>query len=161
MILQNWWYTSLLGTCNSMQPPLDENIEADVLIIGGGAAGLAAALRLMKTGLKVVLLERNICGGGSTGKSAGFLTPDSELESAQLLRRFGPDGARDLWDAATRGVEIMTSVIKQYDIKCDLLKQDSMFLGKGRNGCKAVEEEEHAEEGNDNTQSSCGCCCGH
>lgn len=129
-----------------MQAPLDENIEADVLIIGGGAAGLAAALRLMRTGLKVVLLERNICGGSSTGKSAGFLTPDSELELAQLLRRFGAQGARDLWEAAARGVDIMTSAIRQYDLKCDLLEQDSMFLGNGRNGWKAVEEEEHARK---------------
>lgn len=144
MILQNWWYTSLLEVGRPMQPPLDSNIKADVLIIGGGAAGLAAALRLMDTGLKVVLLERNICGGSSTGKSAGFLTPDSELELAQLLRRFGPKGAKDLWEAATRGVGIMTGTIRQHGIDCDLVKQDSLFLGKGRKGWDAVEEEARA-----------------
>lgn len=144
MILQNWWYASLLEVGKRMQPPLDSDIKADVLIIGGGAAGLAAALRLMDTGLKVVLLERNICGGSSTGKSAGFLTPDSELELAQLLRRFGPKGARDLWEAATRGVGIMTNAIRAHEIACDLVEQDSLFLGKGRNGWKAIEEESQA-----------------
>lgn len=129
-----------------MRPPLDVNLKVDVLIIGGGAAGLAAALRLMGTGLKVALLERNICGGGSTGKSAGFLTPDSELELAQLLRRFGPKGAKDLWGAATKGVELMTSAARKYSIKCDLVQQDSLFLGSGRNGWKAVEEEARARE---------------
>jgi len=87
-----------------MAPPLRKDIKTDVLIIGGGAAGLAAALELSKNKVKTVLLERNICGGSSTGKSAGFLTPDSELELDQLLRRFGKKGgARSLGGRCGRG----------------------------------------------------------
>jgi len=73
-------------------------IKTDVAIVCGGAAGLAAAQALARRGVKTVILERNICGGSSTAKSAGFLTPYSELELAQLLHRFGTDGARDLWE---------------------------------------------------------------
>jgi gamma-glutamylputrescine oxidase len=80
MILQNWWFTTLLGIKGLIRPPLKDHIKTDVSIIGAWAAGLAAALRLVGSGKKVVLLDRNICGGSSTGKSAGFLTPDSELE---------------------------------------------------------------------------------
>ena len=141
MILQNWWYTTLMGIKEPVQPPLAGHVKADVLIIGGGAAGLAAALRLMDQGTDVVLLERNICGGSSTGKSAGFLTPDSELDLSQLVRRFGPQGARDLWEVATTGVEIMTSVVKQHSIQCDLVRQDSLFVSNGAAGWKAVQEE--------------------
>jgi gamma-glutamylputrescine oxidase len=69
-------------------------------LIGGGAAGLAAAARLMGTGKKVVLLERNICEGSSTGKSAGFMTPDSELEPGSNKAHFklaGPTGIEPVW----------------------------------------------------------------
>ena len=110
-------------------------------MVGGGAAGLAVAARLAGTGKKVVLLEGNICGGSSTGKSAGFLTPDSELELSQLVRRFGKQGARDLWDVPVRGIERMLELIKKGGFECDLQKQDSLFLGKGRAGIKAVREE--------------------
>lgn len=96
MILQDWWYTTLLGMSESIEPPLRGEVKTDVLIIGGGAAGLAAALRFIGIGKKVVLLERNICGGSSTGKSAGFLTPDSELELSQLLRRYGKRSQRPM-----------------------------------------------------------------
>jgi len=88
-----------------------------------------------------VLLERNICGGSSTGKSAGFLTPDSELELSQLIRRFGAQGARDLWNVPLRGIDLMLSMIKRWGLECDLQRQDSLFLGKGRGGARAVEEE--------------------
>ncbi len=141
MLLQNWWYTTLIGTRRPIQPPLKAEFNCDVLIIGGGAAGLAAAARLIGSGKKVVILERNICGGSSTGKSAGFLTPDSELELSQLIRRFGVEGARDLWEVPVRGIELMLNIIRSNGIECDLQKQDSLFLGKGRNGLKAVQEE--------------------
>ena len=105
MLLQNWWYTTLLGIPDAIQPPLRGAITADIVIVGGGAAGLAAAMRVSGAGKDVVLLERNICGGSTTGKSSGFLTPDSDLELQQLERRFGRDGARVCGDAPVRGVE--------------------------------------------------------
>src|SRR5215469_15725275 len=108
MIVQNWWYTTLLGIQNPLQPPLTDQVRTDVLVVGAGMSGLTAAWRLALTGRKVVLLDRNICGGSSTGRSAGFLTPDSELELSQILRRYGPERARDLWDAPVRGIDLIT-----------------------------------------------------
>ncbi len=117
------------------------DIKTDVLIVGAGVAGLSAALCLIGSGKKVVVVEKNICGGSSTGKSAGFLTPDSELELSQLLRKYGTAGARDLWGVAAKGVEIMVDNIKKHKIECDLQVQDCLFLGKGASGWKDVQEE--------------------
>ena len=141
MILQNWWFTTLLGIEDSLRPPLEANVNADVLIVGAGAAGLSAAYSLMNKGLKIVILEKNICGGSSSGKSAGFLTPDSELELSQLLRRFGKTGASDLWHVATTGVEMMALRIKDHNIPCDFQVQDSLFLGIGENGWQDIKDE--------------------
>ena len=150
-LLQNWWFTTLIGTRRPIQPPLREDLKCDVLVVGGGAAGLAAAARLMGTGKKVVLLEGNICGGSSTGKSAGFLTPDSELELSQLVRRFGTQGAKDLWEVPVRGIGRMLELIRKGGFDCDLQTQDSLFLGKGRGGTGAVDEEDSSRRslGND------------
>ena len=147
MLLQNWWFTTLIGTRRPIQPPLRDDLKCDVLVVGGGAAGLAAAARFSGTGRKVVLLEANICGGSSTGKSAGFLTPDSELELSQLVRRFGVQGAKDLWDVPVRGIDRMLELIKKGGFDCDLQKQDSLFLGKGSGGVRAVEEEDASRKG--------------
>src|SRR5439155_27018023 len=146
MLLQNWWYTTLLGLPDPIQPPLRGDATADIVVVGGGAAGLAAAMRMREAGKDVMLLERNIGGGSTTGKSAGFLTPDSELERNQLERRFGLDGARDVWDAPVRGVELMRGYAQKHDIDCDLLPLDSLFLGKGGRGRAAVAEETEARE---------------
>lgn len=141
MILQNWWYTTLLNTKVDVCPPLMDNLTCDVLIIGGGMAGLHAAAHLADKGRKVVLLEKNICGGSSTGKSAGFLTPDSELELADLVRRYGIEDAKKVWSIAAQGVDIIVDNIKKYQINCDFIEQESLFVGIGKGGAEGVKEE--------------------
>ena len=135
-----------MGIKEPMRPPLKGDIKTDVLIVGAGAAGIASALRLVGSGKKVVVLDKNICGGSSTGKSAGFLTPDSELELSQLLRKYGTEGAKDLWEVAAKGVDIMVDNIKKHKIECDLQVQDCLFLGKGSSGLKDVEDEVNARK---------------
>ena len=141
MIHQNWWFTTLLVKQFKHCPPLNKAIKCDVLIVGGGVSGVSAAAEFLKQGRSVVMLERNLVGGGSSGRSAGFLTPDSELELHQLVRRFGHKAAREIWDAPLLGIERIVNGVKKFDIQCGLVPQDSLFLGIGKSGKAAVESE--------------------
>ena len=53
---------------------MSSTTPCDVLVIGGGGAGLAAALEAAKLGRHVVLLEKNPMTGGSTSWSVGSVT---------------------------------------------------------------------------------------
>ncbi len=117
-----------------------------MVIVGGGFAGVAAAIEFLKSGHKVVLIDKNIVGGSSSGRSAGFLTPDSELELHQLVRRYGVKAAAEIWQAPLRGIERLVASIKKHDIQCGLLKQDSLFLGLGKGGKEAVDSELHCRQ---------------
>src|SRR5215203_101123 len=127
-------------------PPLTKPMKCDVLIVGGGFSGMSAAAEFLRKGLSVVLIEKNIVGGSSSGRSAGFLTPDSELELHQLVRRYGVKAAGEIWAAPLSGIERLVAAIQKYDIKCGLLKQDSLFLGLGKGGQKMVDEELHCRQ---------------
>ncbi len=141
MIHQNWWTTTLLWKQFKHCPPLNKPIKCDVLIVGGGVSGISAAAEFLGKGLKIVLIEKNIVGGSSSGRSAGFLTPDSELELHQLVRRYGTEAAKDIWDIPCRGIARIVDGIKRLEIECGLLEQDSLFLGIGKDGKKAVASE--------------------
>jgi gamma-glutamylputrescine oxidase len=121
-------------------------VKADVVVVGAGMAGLSAALRLSESARDIVLIDRNICGGSTTGKSAGFLTPDSELELSQILRRFGVEGARQLWDVPVKGIDLITSTVRTHGIECDLQRQDSLFLANDKSGADDVREEVAARQ---------------
>ncbi|MEU9294380.1 FAD-binding oxidoreductase [Streptomyces sp. NPDC048266] len=73
-------------------PALQGGIHCDVAVVGGGYAGMAAALRLVERGVDVVLLEAGHCGTGASSRNAGQLTGapagDPEMLSALYPRRF-------------------------------------------------------------------------
>src|SRR6478672_4185003 len=52
---------------------MSDSHAADVIIIGGGVAGLSTAMQLAGRGADVVVLERERLGNGSTGRAAGLL----------------------------------------------------------------------------------------
>jgi succinate dehydrogenase/fumarate reductase flavoprotein subunit len=56
--------------------------EADVVVVGYGAAGSAAAIVAHDTGAKVLILEKNEAGGGSTCMSGGFFVSPADTDGA-------------------------------------------------------------------------------
>jgi gamma-glutamylputrescine oxidase len=143
MRLEPWWNaTSTLTPGDSLMG----RVGCDAAVVGGGIAGLHAALNLAERGLDVAVIEKDYCGAGASGKSSGFLTPDSELELRQLVRRFGSADARTLWDVALAGVALIADTAGRYGISCDLERQDSLFVGIGRRGASKVVEEAESHE---------------
>ncbi|HEV7929579.1 MAG TPA: glycine oxidase ThiO, partial [Nitrosospira sp.] len=75
-----------------------DSFLSDVLIIGGGVAGLATAYELLRQGATVTLLERNRCGQESSWAGAGILSPllpwdypDSVTRLTRLSNRLYPE----------------------------------------------------------------------
>jgi glycine oxidase len=50
-------------------------LNADVIVIGGGIAGLATARELLQAGASVTIIERDICGREASWAGAGILSP--------------------------------------------------------------------------------------
>lgn len=115
--------------------PLKGTIKTDVVIVGGGMAGLSAAQSFHDKGCSVVLLEKTYCGAGASGKSSGFITPDSEFNLSHFQRLYGPYEAKRLWDFVLSGVERIEKNIKTFSIDCDYSVQDCLVVA---NSTKAL-----------------------
>jgi len=63
-----------------LQQPAVEHLQCDVLVAGGGAAGLAAALAATRAGARVVLCERDVECGGELEFEAGTIDGASSAE---------------------------------------------------------------------------------
>src|SRR5690606_21030076 len=57
--------------------------QADVLVLGGGAIGLACARVLLEAGRSVTVLDQGRVGGGSSHGNCGTLTPSHAMPLAQ------------------------------------------------------------------------------
>ena len=71
--------------------PNNENIQADIAVIGSGGAGLAAAVAAAEKGASVVVLEKNKALGGRSVRAEGFFAADSPAQ-----QRFGIDAPKDV-----------------------------------------------------------------
>jgi glycine oxidase len=69
--------------------------SADVVVIGGGVIGLAVGWQAARKGLKVLVVERDRVGGGTSRLAAGMLAPVAEADPAEpLLLALGSMAAR-------------------------------------------------------------------
>lgn len=132
-----YWYTQ-----REPHPrPLDRDIKTSAVVVGGGMAGLSAAQALAERGVRVVLLERSFCGAGASGKTSGFITPDSELELSSLLKDYGPVEASKLWKFVGSGVTQIKKNIEQRRIECDYQIQDSLYIANSKEKIPDIQEE--------------------
>ena len=74
----------------------DQTIDADVVILGAGAAGLSAALEASNAGTSVVVLEKQGIVGGSTTRSGGKLVAAGTKQQEEA--GFTGDTAEDLYN---------------------------------------------------------------
>jgi gamma-glutamylputrescine oxidase len=107
---------------------LRQSIKADIAIIGGGMAGITAAQAFKHKGLSVVLVEKSYCGAGASGKSSGFITPDSEFSLHDMAERYGDKEAHKLWEFVLTGVEYIRNNIDAFSLDCDYQVEDTCVV---------------------------------
>jgi gamma-glutamylputrescine oxidase len=100
-------------------PPLLGIVHADVAIVGGGLAGLSAALQLAQGGYRVRLLEAGAIGSGASGRNGGQVLPGTAASQRKLISLLGPADARRVWDCTLEGVQLLHQRIARYSIACN------------------------------------------
>lgn len=120
---------------------LAANMKTSVAVIGGGMAGLACAQKLNDAGIPVALIEKNFCGAGASGRTSGFITPDSEIELSALVNSYGPKKAKQIWEFVLSGVSMIRNNIRSYNIACDCQVQDSLFIANSAAGFRHIKRE--------------------
>ncbi|CAI8903284.1 FAD-binding oxidoreductase [Pseudomonas soli] len=101
-------------------PALDQDLQADVCVVGGGLTGVNAALELAERGLSVILLEARRIGWGASGRNGGQLIRGIGHDVSGFARHVGQDGVRYLKQAGIDSVALVARRIAQYGIDCDL-----------------------------------------
>jgi glycine/D-amino acid oxidase-like deaminating enzyme len=99
---------------------LDEDLEVDVAVVGGGLVGLTTALLAQRAGARVAVLEVTRIGAGTTGHTTGKVTSQHSLLYADLIERHGQAAAQAYAEANQAGVEQVAGLVVQFGIERDL-----------------------------------------
>ena len=118
-------------------PPLNENKKTDVLIIGGGMAGILCAFMLKNCGVDCLLVEAGSIGSKITKDTTAKITLTHGLLYDKLIRRFGENYAGIYLKAQLRACEKYYNLCQK--ISCDYKEKDSYVYSV--NDLKKIERE--------------------
>ena len=104
-------------------PELERDIRTDVLIIGGGIAGILTAYRLKERGIDCVIAEKGRICSGVTGNTTAKITSQHGAIYAKLLKNIGAENARKYLLANENALKQYEKMSRKID--CDFENKDS------------------------------------
>jgi glycine/D-amino acid oxidase-like deaminating enzyme len=110
-------------------PPLEEVLEADLCIVGGGYTGLWAALYAKERDPErvIVLLEATRCGNGASGRNGGFLESSLTHGASNGLTRF-PDEIEQLERLGLENFEALSRDVEDLGIDAELERTGDLVV---------------------------------
>lgn len=92
----------------------DTEVDADVVILGAGAAGMSAAIEASNLGAKVVILEKQGIVGGSTTRSGGkLIAAGTKYQEEQGFTGDTPDALLEYFESVG-GDKVDTDKLKEF-----------------------------------------------
>jgi gamma-glutamylputrescine oxidase len=98
---------------------LQGEVRAEVAIVGGGLAGLSAALELAQRGRQVVLLEAQQLGWAASGRNGGQALGGLACGMDEIEAQLGLADARRLWAMTLEALTLIHARLDRYRIACD------------------------------------------
>lgn len=123
----SYWFSSAIKPLAFKK--LNENIGTDILVIGGGIAGLTTAYCLAKEGRKVILVEDGFIGSGETGRTTAHITCALDDHYFELEKTFDEHTAQLAANSHMAAIEWIANTVKHHKINCHFKRVDGyLFL---------------------------------
>jgi glycine/D-amino acid oxidase-like deaminating enzyme/nitrite reductase/ring-hydroxylating ferredoxin subunit len=122
-------------------PSLDKDVKAEVLVVGGGIAGLTTAYLLQKSGKSVVLIDADQIAYGVTGRTTAKITGLQYLHYQKMIEKFGRDSAKTYFNACQEAIDKIFDIVAEEELKCDLKRKDMFIFSTDEEGNHKINKE--------------------
>ena len=128
---------------NNINNNMFQTIKTDILIIGGGIAGLVTAYMLSENNKNITLIDKNNIGNGITNKTTAKITFLQGIIYQTLQKNFNIDALKKYYNSQKEAIKLIEKIIKDNNISCDLIKSNSiLFTIDKKNISKIIKEKE-------------------
>ncbi len=135
---KSYW---LASTPTTDYPSLNEDIEVDIVIIGGGLAGISSAYLLEKEGFKIAILEADRICQGTTAHTTAKITSQHDLIYNKLKNKMGIELARQYAEANEWAINKIKEIVEENNIQCDFISQSAYVFTQDEKYVGAIENE--------------------
>lgn len=122
-------------------PTLDKDIETEYLIVGAGLTGLHTAYMLSKQNKKIIVVESDKVGYGSSGRNTGKITSSHGLIYESISKKYGEEKARLYYEANEEGLRLIKDIVKKYNIDCNFEEVPSYIFTQDEDSLKQIKSE--------------------
>ena len=122
-------------------PALDENINADVCIVGTGIAGMTTAYLLAREGKSVVILDKGQIGSCETAHTTAHLSNVLDAGYRKIEVLHGATNAQLIAQSHTAAIAQIESIVAKEKIDCDFERLDGYLLFPDRDSPRKFQQE--------------------
>ena len=114
-----WWEAAPPAPAETPLPD-----SAEVLVVGGGIAGLSTALELARNGMKPLVIDREPIGWGASSRNGGALSGAGSLGKTRgdLEQAFGAKFVAELAEEGEQAFEDFEALVKRENLDCDYVR---------------------------------------
>jgi glycine/D-amino acid oxidase-like deaminating enzyme len=142
MDLQNgkfYWPTTFPQV--PVYPPLQEDIECDVLIIGCGSSGAQCGYYLANAGVNVVLVDKRKAGSGSTSSNTALIQYMGDKMFFELINSFGEERAARHLHLCKQAIEDIENACNSLSLDVEFHRRDTLYYQSYEDDYKKILEE--------------------
>jgi glycine/D-amino acid oxidase-like deaminating enzyme/nitrite reductase/ring-hydroxylating ferredoxin subunit len=107
---------------------LNQSIETDVCIVGGGISGLTTAYLLTKAGVKVVVVDDGLIGGGETARTTAHLSNALDDRIYRVEEWHGAEKAKLAVESHGAAISQIEKIAAAENIDCDFVRVDGFLI---------------------------------
>jgi glycine/D-amino acid oxidase-like deaminating enzyme/nitrite reductase/ring-hydroxylating ferredoxin subunit len=119
---KSYWIDS---TYETNFPSLENDLDVDIAIVGGGMVGILSAYQLHKYGLKIAILESSRILNNTTGHTTAKITSQHDLFYSKLMSKMGEKLARQYAEANEFAIKEIKNIVESNNIDCGYSIQDA------------------------------------
>ncbi|MCZ0811101.1 MAG: NAD(P)/FAD-dependent oxidoreductase [Pseudomonadota bacterium] len=126
-------------------PTLQGEFSVDLVILGGGFTGCAAALEAAGQGASVVLIEAETIGHGGSGRNVGLVNAGLWLPPDAVCKTLGAEAGERLNSALAAAPDRVFGLIERFGIACNARRNGTLHLAHAPRGAAQLEKR-HAQQ---------------
>jgi glycine/D-amino acid oxidase-like deaminating enzyme len=122
-------------------PSLRKNIDAEIVVIGGGISGALTSHALMEKGYKVVLIDKRDIAMGSTAATTSMLQYEIDVPLYKLAEMIGEEGAVECYRAGIKAIHNLQKLVQDLKLNCGYQQKQSLYIAHNKKSEKWLRKE--------------------